>query len=86
MERLPYDLEYDIELLLDESKEAHPILAGYMDQYIVDEINGLKIILRKDSIEAACNSVDPNGVSEDGRVDPEIVEILTTGSINPRLN
>jgi len=86
MERLPYDLEYDIELLLDESEEAHPILAGYMDQYIVDEINGAKIILRKDSIEAACSSVGPNSINDDGRVDPEIVDILTTGSINPRLN
>jgi hypothetical protein len=89
MERFPYDMEYDLDLLVDDSEkeEPNPAIKAYMDQYITEDFpRGGRLILRKDSVQAAHRAADMFPAEEDGCVAPIVADILAEGSINPNLN
>jgi hypothetical protein len=76
----------DLEPFMQHAMEPDPAILRYMDQYIVEEINGVKIVLRKDSVRAAYDSIEPAELDDEGRVTSEVADILAEGSIKPFLN
>jgi hypothetical protein len=76
----------DLEPFMQDAMEPDPAILRYMEQYIVEDINGVKIVLRKDSVQAAYDSIDPAELDDEGRVTSEVADILAEGSIKPFLN
>jgi hypothetical protein len=76
----------DLEPFMQDATEPAPAILRYMEQYIVEDINGVKIVLRKDSVRAAYDSIDPAELDDEGRVTSEVADILAEGSIKPFLN